>query len=680
MNNPAIPCLSLFLSTGLLSLSLSLPYLTTASYLTTILAFPVIHIWKQTKNGKWLIPLLTAGILFGFLNIGPSKQPYTSNQNFYAKVRGTVTNVHFPDKTLQWNVDKTAFIIKTDEIFLNNRWQDFKTKIRLSQIDDKYKFGDTIEVEGAFRKVSTPKLSKIFSYETHLKSNGILYFVRADKTSSLNSVSRYDSICRQIYLWRNQIIAKATKGISLDKNKRLLASIFFGYKGILKPQERDIYQKSGTAHLFAVSGLHVGIAALFFFSFIRLIPVSKPSQTYLLLSLVWIYVFMTGCPPSAIRAFVMLSVWNIARAYRLPSTGLNNLALSATILLIMNPLNIVSAGFIYTFTITTSLVLVYEKSLFFFITLNERNKWKGSSPPTLSLSHKFIMLLLCSLTASLSSWGLNILLNQTVSPMAFIINIFTSSIALLIFYLAALSLTGFSFIYTIQETLISSLDKLCSMGAVFWKTPEVNPLFILLTYTLFFTVLIKKAPSKKVLSLCVLAYLFISLPQRENYIKIYSSTGANIPSLVINFEDKKYGVNCNSYEMVRDEINQDFDMIVFTQAKSAQTKYLADIKESSKIQKVYFPKNKNHYFKKKLLATHGEYQSRKTANQEITFQQSSEEESFTFQERLAGGETLRIQIQTKKYESTTIKINYRDKVHIFENEYQNTNSSEILYL
>ncbi|MCM8531820.1 MAG: ComEC/Rec2 family competence protein [Lentisphaeraceae bacterium] len=588
--------------------------------------------------------------------------------------------MHFPDKILQWNVKQSHFIIKTEKIFLDNRWQDFKTKVRLSQIDEKYKFGYRIEIEGSFRAAPTPELNKILSYETHLKSNGIAYFVRADKTTNLNQVSFYNSICRQIYSWRNHIIAKATKHISSDKNKRLLTSIFFGYKGILEPQERDIYQKSGTAHLFAVSGLHVGIAALFFFSFIRLIPINKPSQTYILLSLVWIYVFMTGCPPSAIRAFVMLSVWNIARAYHLPSTGLNNLALSATILLVINPLNIVSAGFIYTFTITTSLVLVYEKSLFFFMTLNEKSKWQGSSPPTLSFCHKFIMLFLCSLTASLSSWGLNILLNQTVSPLAFVINIFTSSIALLIFYLAALSLTGFEFIYTIQETLISLLDKLCSTGAIFWKTHDINPLLIILSYLLFFAILIMKKPNRKVISLFAIAFVYISYPRNDNYIKIYSPTGSNIPSLVINIEDKKYGINCNSYEMVKDEINQDFDLLIFSQAKSAQTRYLASLLDSCEVQKVYFPENKNHYFKKKLLATHGEYQSKKASNQNIVFSRSENEESIMFNEKLPGGENLQIQIDSQKYASTTIRIRYQGKVHIYEHEYQNEDSSTIVPL
>ena len=58
-------------------------------------------------------------------------------------------------------------------------------------------------------------------------------------------------------------LEKTFSKISLDKDiEAFLNAIILGNKNLMRSTEKDIYRNSGTMHLFAVSGIHVGFIYL----------------------------------------------------------------------------------------------------------------------------------------------------------------------------------------------------------------------------------------------------------------------------------------------------------------------------------------------------------------------------------------------------------------------------------
>ena len=98
--------------------------------------------------------------------------------------------------------------------------------------------------------------------------------------------------------------------------------------------ERDLnlnnnHRKWGTSHLLAVSGFHVGIIILCAGYFIK--------NNLILSFILWAYILLTGCAPSALRAGIMLQAGILSRSIWRKPSGLNNVSLAGIILLIHSP-------------------------------------------------------------------------------------------------------------------------------------------------------------------------------------------------------------------------------------------------------------------------------------------------------------------------------------------------------
>lgn len=113
-----------------------------------------------------------------------------------------------------------------------------------------------------------------------------------------------------------------------------------GDRRSLSPALRAAYSRSGTSHLLAVSGLHVGIVFL-----LRqpaaLVAAALPARThpaqYAVILLIWLYAATTGFPPSVVRAALMFSVLQFALASSSEYVGMNTLAGVAFVMLLFHP-------------------------------------------------------------------------------------------------------------------------------------------------------------------------------------------------------------------------------------------------------------------------------------------------------------------------------------------------------
>ena len=105
------------------------------------------------------------------------------------------------------------------------------------------------------------------------------------------------------------------------------------------------FRYGGVAHLFAVSGLHIGIL----FSIVRFITKKLRFNKYLgaavCLVIVFLYAGVCGFTVSSVRAAIMCTVAQIARLLNKKYDGLNSLAISVIIILAVNPLHLFSVGF-----------------------------------------------------------------------------------------------------------------------------------------------------------------------------------------------------------------------------------------------------------------------------------------------------------------------------------------------
>jgi competence protein ComEC len=135
-------------------------------------------------------------------------------------------------------------------------------------------------------------------------------------------------------------------------------AMFLGDKAALGRQQKEAFIASGTMHLFAVSGLHVGIiAGAFALVLRRLLRVPPPTAAAVGLGLLFLYVQVIGAPPSALRAFLMVAFYWGAQLFRRKPAPVSALLASALAVLLIEPRQLFSAGFQLSYLVVAALLL-----------------------------------------------------------------------------------------------------------------------------------------------------------------------------------------------------------------------------------------------------------------------------------------------------------------------------------
>lgn len=148
------------------------------------------------------------------------------------------------------------------------------------------------------------------------------------------------------------------------KDLAFVSALVLGYKDLLNDELKNDFSRSGTIHILAVSGLHVGIVYLILsvvLSFLQKHRYGKLLHFLLILSSIWLYAFFTGFSPSVVRASVMFSFILLGKATNRQINIYNIIAASAFFILFFDPEIILELGFQLSYLAVISIVYFFPK-------------------------------------------------------------------------------------------------------------------------------------------------------------------------------------------------------------------------------------------------------------------------------------------------------------------------------
>ena len=142
---------------------------------------------------------------------------------------------------------------------------------------------------------------------------------------------------------------------------QLLKGILLGKRSDLPTETLDIFRNSGTFHVLAVSGLHVGLVAMFCYFGFGCFRLPQKVLCVLTILSVLIYASLIGFRPSVFRASLMAILFLFATLMDRDADLFNLLAFAALVLLLLNPQQVWDVGFQLSFVAVASIVYFVPK-------------------------------------------------------------------------------------------------------------------------------------------------------------------------------------------------------------------------------------------------------------------------------------------------------------------------------
>lgn len=217
------------------------------------------------------------------------------------------------------------------------------------------------------RVIVTGRCEQDDTTSTFLRSQGALCRVRAV------SISTYPSE-PSLRLWRTQRHADVhiliNRYLSVD-TRHIATALVTGDARNIDKSDRAAFVRSGTAHMFSVSGSHVAVIFAIVFLLTSWLGRSW-LRVVLCTATILVFVVFTGASDAAIRAGIMGSLWLIARQLERSADGLDHLATAIVGMLIINPLVIFSVGATLSIAATSSIILLTPRWQALFMRLTFR--------------------------------------------------------------------------------------------------------------------------------------------------------------------------------------------------------------------------------------------------------------------------------------------------------------------
>jgi len=218
-----------------------------------------------------------------------------------------------------------------------------------------YCYGDVLKITG---ELETPSQSEDFDYKTYLERQGIYSVIYYPAVEVLDHGQGLKPL-QWIYSLRERLSASLARALP-EPQGSLAQAILLGLRGNIPDSLYEAFSKTGTAHLLAISGLHISIIIAIFLSLgILLFGRQRSIYIWLTLTLTWLYTLLAGMHPPIIRAAIMGSLFLIAEYLGRQRSAIIALAFAAAVMVGIQPDLLWSVSFQLSFLAMAGLVLLF---------------------------------------------------------------------------------------------------------------------------------------------------------------------------------------------------------------------------------------------------------------------------------------------------------------------------------
>ncbi len=229
-------------------------------------------------------------------------------------------------------------------------------------------YGDEVNVFGTAEAIPPPRNPGEFDTRAYLERQDVRrqLFVRYPENGVVIQHSSGNKLMRAAQ--RSRAWLHATLGRGLEDSPEVQGLISGMVLGLRHQTPEDIeepFQQTGTLHLFAVAGLHVGIVAQLLWILAALARLPRKWATALIIPALLFYAAITGFHTSSVRAALMSAILLSGFFVERKVFALNSLAIAAVALLCWDTNELFSVGYQLSFSVVATILVLGEPTFRF---------------------------------------------------------------------------------------------------------------------------------------------------------------------------------------------------------------------------------------------------------------------------------------------------------------------------
>jgi ComEC/Rec2-related protein len=324
-------------------------------------------IWiRWEKAVTFLVLVFVSGGLLHLLKINAQNSaPFfeqLSNGPIHVTMEGVIDS---PPERAGKPATRTRFDFRIENITRkDDKKTAYKTRIRV-EINGlpPTAYGDRLRLQGILKRPNPKRNPASFDYTDFLRNQGIhAEFSCHEKDVKKLGTDKGNPVIAAGLHCRGWISEQITRGLGENETEAIaiIKAMALGQRSDSPDYLTDKFRFSGTLHVFAVSGLHVGIvAAIVWFGMSALTGLFGLHRNVAVLSVILAviaYAIITGLRPSAFRAAVMAVIFFGGMLFGREPRVFNSTAAAAMVILLCDTNQLFRPGFQLSFCVLISIL------------------------------------------------------------------------------------------------------------------------------------------------------------------------------------------------------------------------------------------------------------------------------------------------------------------------------------